>query len=456
MKFTTEELGQSEILLTIEVEADRAKKLLTRTAGKASQGIKVPGYRPGKAPFKVMLRRFGSEVMQQQFLQNGGEELIKEAIEESKIESFLNAQMELKEINWEPLVIKILVPIPPKVVLGDYREIRLNARPIQEVTEKDIESLLKRYQMENSVWEPVERLSEMGDMVSMIVTQKEGDDVILDKESVDYPLVLIEQNSNVDERLVQELVGLSAGQVKTFSITYPEDYKNEKYAGKEITNIVEVGTVKYQIVDPIDDEFAKAVGRHETLAEWKESLRQAIQRNREHDRDRALGHEVLNLIVQETTSIKWPLKFEESLLEKELAYQESQLKQQGLTLDAYLKVQNITKEDFQKTVHDEVVSQLKSSLVVSQIASLENVTVLESEILEYAGRVSAKYGEHVWEQILKSEQKIQEISNEILGEKIIFLLAKIATGEAPPLPLNGAEPESVVEPENATETKSAE
>ncbi len=434
MKFTTEELGKSEILLTVEVEADQAKKLLSKAAAKISKGIKVPGYRPGKVPFNVMLRRFGQEAVQQEFFEMEGEKLIKQALEEAKIEPAPAVQMEVKEMTWQPLIFKILVPLPPKIVLGDYREIRLPVTPIKEVAEEDIENILKYQQSQNGVWTPVERAATINDMVSMVVTQKDGDKVLVNNESVDYQLTLVDESTTIDNQVVQALLGVSAGDKKTFTVNYPSDHHDHRFAGKEIAISVEVGAVKYQELDPIDDEFAKAVAGKETLAEWKDTLRENLRRSREYERDKVLGEEVLTLAVQEAQSIEWPSRLEEDLLASTIEGSQRELKQLGLTLEDYLRVKNITQEEHDETLKTDVANQLKKVLVTSELAQLEKIQVYESEILDYARRLSLRYGnDQVWQKIMQSPQQQRQIGSEIMAEKVLIRLAEIAKGEAKPI-----------------------
>jgi len=434
VKFTTEELGKSEILLTVEVEADQAKKLLSKAAAKISKGIKVPGYRPGKVPFNVMLRRFGQEAVQQEFFEMEGEKLIKQALEEAKIEPAPAVQMEVKEMTWQPLIFKILVPLPPKIVLGDYREIRLPVTPIKEVAEEDIENILKYQQSQNGVWTPVERAATINDMVSMVVTQKDGDKVLVNNESVDYQLTLVDESTTIDNQVVQALLGVSAGDKKTFTVNYPSDHHDHRFAGKEIAISVEVGAVKYQELDPIDDEFAKAVAGKETLAEWKDTLRENLRRSREYERDKVLGEEVLTLAVQEAQSIEWPSRLEEDLLASTIEGSQRELKQLGLTLEDYLRVKNITQEEHDETLKTDVANQLKKVLVTSELAQLEKIQVYESEILDYARRLSLRYGnDQVWQKIMQSPQQQRQIGSEIMAEKVLIRLAEIAKGEAKPI-----------------------
>ena len=304
MKVTTAELERCEVLLTIEFEPQKEQDLLKQAAKRIARKVRIPGFRPGKAPFNTIVRRFGIEAVQQEALEDI-DKLIKNALDEADLQPF--AQMHLEDVGWDPLTIKLNVPTQPKVELGDYRDLRLEWEPV-EVTDEDVEKTLKAVQDQNATWTPVERPSQIGDLISMIVTEKDGDQVLVEEESVEYELTPLEEaDKDKQPDLTTPLLGLSAGDIKTFTITYPEDFNNDQYAGKEIIFDVEVSGVKIKELDPLDDEFAQQVGDFETLAELKEDIYNTLKRQRQQQRDSELGAELLDKIIEGVEKLDWPL-----------------------------------------------------------------------------------------------------------------------------------------------------
>lgn len=437
MEIIKEELEQCEVLLTVTFEAKRVDKLLQKAARKISRQYKIPGFRPGKAPYRVILRRFGAEALQQQFFEDDGEKLIEEALAEAEVQPY--AQVHLEGFTLTPLSFKLRVPTNPVVVLGDYRNIQLDVPPIAEVTDETVEDVLRQVQEQNAVWVPVDQPAELGNVISMLVSQTIEDEPLTEKESLDYTLALADPAESEEDvapqhEFVNSLLGLSAGNHKEFSITYPADYDNE-HAGKTVTFNVEVSAVKIKDVDPIDDEFAQAIGNRENLEEWRRDIRQNIIKQRERKRDQELGQVVLEQIVEQTEELKWPPVFEEQLIDEDLKRQEAQLRETNLTMEAYLKMQNKTPEEWRELTRQGVVSQLKSGLVLNKLAELEQIEVTEEEILEQAKYISdiSGQGDRLWQYILQSEGSQREIANQILADKVVMRLATIAKGEAPSL-----------------------
>lgn len=432
MKVITEELERCEVLLTLEIEPEQQEKLLKKAAQRISREVRMPGFRPGKAPYNVVLRRFGLEAIQTEALEESVEKLVTEGMSQVKVTPF--AQIKLEEVAWEPtLKIKVKVPTQPKVELSNYHETRLEVKPV-EVTDEDVDQALKQLQEQRATWAPVERLAEMGDLISMTVSEKDGDKVLTERESVEYELApLADEEKEQRPDLTTPLLGLSAGDSKTFTVIYPENYENAEYAGKEITFSVEVSGVKIKELDPLDDDFAKQIGDYETLEALKTKIREDIQQRRERQNDLELGYQALDKIVENAEKIEWPQAFEEEQLDHEIEHLEFHIKQTGLTMDGYLQVNNKTAEQLREETREKIVEQLKRGLVMSKIAELENLEVSQLEILEQAKLMADLFGggDRVWQNIMTSESRQSAIANDLLSNKIVRRLAAIAKGEAP-------------------------
>jgi trigger factor len=431
VKVTTEELERCEVLLTLEIEPDQQEKLLKKAAQRISREVRIPGFRPGKAPYNVVLRRFGLEAIQTEALEESVEKLVTEGMAEVKVTPF--AQIKLEEVEWEPaLRIKVKVPTQPKVELGDYRETRLEAKPV-EVTDEDVDQALKQLQDQRATWAPVERPAQLGDLISMTVTEKDGDEVLTERESIEYELTPVaEEDKEKRPDLTTPLLGLSAGDAKTFTVTYPEDFENAEYAGKDITFEVEVSGVKVKKLDPLDDEFAKQMGDYETLDALKAKIREDIQQRRERQNDVELGYQTLEKIIESAEKIEWPLALEEEQIDHEIEHLEHHLQESGLTLESYLRVNNKTKEELREETRGKVVDQLKKGLAMSKVAELVKVGVSQLEILEQAKLMADLFGggDRVWQNIMASESRQSIIANDLLSNKVVRRLAAIAKGEA--------------------------
>jgi trigger factor len=445
--------------MTIEVEPAEEQKLLKKAAQRISKQVQIPGFRPGKAPYNTVVRRYGLETVQQEVLEHASEKIINDALKDADLEP--QAPMSLDDVSWEPLILKVKVPTKPIVELGEYRNIRLESKPV-EVTDEDVDKALEKMQEQRATWVPVERASKPGDLLTFSVTEKDGDEVLNQEESVEYELVEHEEEEdNATERpdFTTPLLGLSAGENKVFTISYPDNYQAERYAGKEITFEVEVGSVKEKELDPLDDDFAQETGEFETLDALKEQLYSSIEHRRQHEIDHELGHEVLDKIMQDA-KLEWPEALEIYRIAREIEGIERQLERSGLTLESYLQMQNKSEDEFREETRERVVNDIKTGLVLNELSKLEQLEVNQVEILERARAIGemSGVGDQFWQSVLSSSRSQATIASDLLTDKIFARLAAIARNEAPePGAESAAEDEAgaVTEVEAAAENFSA-
>ncbi len=428
MKVTTEVLERCETLVIVEVDAKKEQNMLKKAAKRIAREVKIPGFRPGKAPYNVVVRRFGPEAVQKEALEQSVDKIIQDAIQDADIVPY--ARISLDGIEWNPLTVKVKVPTRPEVELGEYRDIRIESEPV-EVTDEDVEETLKNIQDRNAVWNPVERAAEIGDLVTMDVVEKDGEDVLSKREAVDQELGDPAGHEGHDHPdMTTPLLGLSAGDEKIFAVDYPEAFEDERYAGKEITLEVKINSVKEKEVDPLDDEFAKSFSDFDTLAEFKEDILKNLKNQRQREQNRQLGNEAIDKIVENGT-IVWPQAFEDESIDQEVKRVQRQMESYGLSIENYFQMQGITEEDYKEQVREQVVNQLKRSLALGKIVTLEKLEVGESEILERAKMIAdfSGGGEQLWRNIMASQPQRARVAEELIVDKALDQLAAIVKGE---------------------------
>ncbi|MDM8527751.1 trigger factor [Anaerolineales bacterium HSG24] len=433
MEITNEALERCETLVIAEYSNKEVEKLYQKAARKLSRGYKIPGFRPGKAPYQVVARRLGIDTLRDHALQEDGERMYNKILETSGVEAY--GQANLENITWDPLVIKLRLPTAPMVTASNYRDIRLEFEPIRPVTEEEIHTLLAQYQEQNATWVPSDKPAEVGDSVSILVTERDGNTVITDNESADYVLFLSEaanRNPTPDDKFTEALIGLREGEEKEFTITYPKSFSNPMYSGKNITTCIEISGVKVKELDPVDDDLAQTVSDVDTLDELKTMLRTNIEQQREGEQDEVIGKEILHKVI-ELSEASWSPLFEEQTLQQYFKEQELLLEQRNLRFEDYLEIQKTTKKEWENEARKIIASNLKSSFVVGEIAEQENIYISEQEIssqtqvmlqsmqLDKAGR----------KQFLESPQTRDTVKITLLSDKVVHFLAQVARGNVP-------------------------
>jgi trigger factor len=428
LKVTTDSLENCEVLMTVEVDEQQTDELLKAAAQRISKQVKIPGFRPGKAPYRMILRRVGEETVRNEVMEDLSQSVFKQALEQAELELYAPASME--DVTWDPLVMKVRVPVAPIIELGDYRALRMEAEPV-EVSEAEVDEALQGLQREYAVWNPVERPAQLGDMVTMAVKEQVGEDVLGEQENVEYELTgKAEGDSRPD--LTTPLIGLSAGDEKEFSVTYPQSFSDSRYAGKEVTISVKVHSVKEKELYPLDDDFAQTVGDFDALQGLKEKLTEDIRQQKRREADNKLAQEALKQLLENAGRIEWPSPLEEEEIDRMLNEQDRRLQQSGLNLDTYLSIQKETREQLREEFRPAAQQRLRQSLALSKLVELENLSVAGHEVSGQIDRLSLMAGERGSElrQALTTPDNVRYIMNDLLTSKALGRLLQIVKGEA--------------------------
>ncbi|HZD57283.1 MAG TPA: trigger factor, partial [Anaerolineales bacterium] len=182
MKIDTQPLEDHQIKLTVEVDPEPFEKAKRRAASRLSRRTKIPGFRPGKAPYQIVQRHIGEEAVLEESLDILLKDLYPRIIEQADIQTHGPGQLE-NVISVEPLKLEFLVALAPEVELGDYRSIRFPYEPA-EITDRDVDDVLQELRHRQAIDEPVERPAEEGDHVyirlsAQRVISEEGQDPTL-------------------------------------------------------------------------------------------------------------------------------------------------------------------------------------------------------------------------------------------------------------------------------------
>jgi trigger factor len=444
LKLTTDPLEDCEVLLTVEMDEQQTDKLLKAAAQRISKQVRIPGFRPGKAPYHMIVRRFGEEVVRNEALEDLSQSVFQQALEQAELKPYAPASLE--EVTWDPLVMKVRVPTPPAVDLGDYRAMRMEVEPVK-VSETEINEALEELQKEHAVWNPIERPAQLEDLVTMTVKEQAGDEILAEKENVEYELTQVDEGGSGPD-LTTPLIGLSAGDEKEFSVTYPETVDDPRYTGKEVAVSVKVHSVKEREFYPLDDDFAQTVGDFDTLEQLKESLIEDIRQRKEREADNELGQKALEQLIEGAERIEWPKALEEEEINQALSEQDRRLQQAGLSLDTYLSMQKKTREELREEFRPAVQERLRRSLALGKLVELEKLSIGGHEVTSQIDRLSMLAGERGAElrEALTNPDSVRYIANDLLTSKVLERLVQIVKGEAE------AETEEV-EVETGTEAK---
>ncbi len=450
---STELRPDRQMAVDIVVAQEVVERELRKAAKKVASKYRIPGFRQGKAPYHIIVQQFGLANLYGEFVDDMGQEVFKEAIEQTGITPY--AQATLADIKLEPLTYRLLVPLAPEVKLGDYRSLRVE-QPGTEVDEAEVDARIEQLREEYAAWTPADRPSQYGDTMtidvrSVIPASADDEEEIVVLDETDWNVTPDDENPMEPAGFDEELIGLAAGDTKEFQLGWPADSQSV-YAGKTATFTVTVKEIEAYDKPALDDNFAALVGPDfATLDELKESIRTTIA----SEQAAAARNEYLTKILDEVVAISelnYPPVVVEDQIDGMVQDFDQQLRRYGLDgLETYLKRSNQTLDDYRAEMAAPAEAIARRNLVLSELVRAEQLTVTPEELTERATRIArqdyelpqadevdaeaeAVYKEQIEKLVafFTQGQGSTMLVNQLLTEKALDRIMAIARGEEVP------------------------
>ncbi len=462
MKIASQQLEDHQVKLTVEIEPDQFEEAKRRAARRLAKRIKIPGFRPGKAPYNVIARHVGEEALIEEGVELLVDDLYPRLIEEAEIKAYGPGRLE-NISKLDPLTMEFIIPLRAEIILGDYRSIRL---PYDKptVTEDEIEAVLDNLRQRYSIEETVDRPAEAGDRVYLQISAKKydpelGDEAPLLLEERPYTAIIAGANEVAHDEwpfdgFSRELIGSTAGSRKTIIYTFPEDSEFENLRSETAEFNVIITDVKSRTLPELNDEFAQTLGEYQDLASLRMEIRDTLEKRASNAYDSEYDDRVLDEVIS-LSEIKYPPQMVENEIDEVIHQLERRLTSQGLDLETYLKAREIDLDGLRAEARPVAETRIKRSLVLFKIAESEGIDVSEEELQEEADRTINNLAQSIAEPNRRkvfSQQAITDLIGNIYTEmrvdRTLERLRKIAQGE------NDVEssPEEIREPENDGET----
>ena len=410
-----------EVTVNVLEIAEATERVLARIQAKAH----LPGFRPGKAPLSVIRSRFQNEIQQDVM-----EEVIPKALNTRFAEEKLQVvgQPSIVDLKFEPnqpMVFKAQFDVHPEFELGEYKGIEVEYEDPQ-VSEQDIADRLEQLRESKAEYINIDpRPAESGDYVVVGLESADG----LEGEPIKNPEMMLQLGDPETLPAFSEgIVGMSPGETKDISVSYPEDYGQERLSGKTVTFDVELKFIRRKEMPVLDDDFAQSMGDFRTLDEFKEQVKASIVAERQY---RAQEEAKSKLIEKLADSNVFPVP--ETYIERQLQIQ----------LESYarsLQMQGIDPRDlnfdmakFRESQKDRATRDVRATLMLDRIAEVEAVEVQQDEVDREVQRLARQQREPVAAVRVKLEKDggLDRIVNRIRTDKAIALLFEQARKVAP-------------------------
>jgi trigger factor len=409
--------------LEIIVPVDEIDRETDRVVASIQQKAKLPGFRPGKAPASLIRSKFSKQV-RDDVLENLLPKYFKQKVEEEHLE--VVGRPNVKDVHFhagEPLRFKAEFEVAPEIELKDYRGVTIHYSEPQ-VTEEDIAKRLEEIREQKAQFVNAEpRPIVDGDHAVVTLDSLSGVDQPIHQDEI----VLHVGDPDTMPGFSEALRGMSPGEEKEFEVTYPEDFGQERLAGKTVRFRAKLATIRTKELPELNDEFAQDLGDYQTLNDLREAVRKAIFHEREYAAQQKAKDELIDKLI-ETHEFPVPEAYIERQIESQLENQFRELAERGID-PTNLKIDWTKLKDAQrpKALHD-----VKASLLVDKIAEREAIAPTNDEVDAEVQKIAKQQREPV-AAVRKKLQKdgiLSRIAYQIRSNKTLNFLFEHARKEA--------------------------
>jgi trigger factor len=387
---TLKQLDPTQVELEISISPEEFSAATAAAYKKLARTAKVPGFRPGKVPRKIYEQQYGTARIVDGALEDLVPEKYSQAVDEFKLEPLARPQMELiPDEDGSPLRFRAVVSVRPAIDVKDYVGIELDAQP-ETATDDEFERALESMRKDAAVLVPVERPAQLGDTVTLDYEGK------IDGEPFEGGTAKGEQTQVDESRFVPGfaagIVGMSAGDTKDVTVTFPADYGAAELAGKEAVFTMTVHEVKEPELPALDDAFAQRVSKAESLDALRAELRARLDAGTLQRGRRALVEQLFQKLSA-THEVPLPQVMVEREIDSLLADSKQYVARYGTSWDDYLTAIGKTEDTFRAEYAEEAQKRVKTTLIVEAIAAAEKIAATPADVETELDAIARQYNQ---------------------------------------------------------------
>ncbi len=499
MNVQTERLENHSARITVSIDEERFQKAMQRAAKELSKQYRIPGFRKGKAPYRVVAQYVGEASILKVAVDKLTPEVFAEARYESGLDQYGTAVLE--NVSEEvPPVFTFALQLAPEVDLGNYREIRQDYEPPQ-VEDDEVDEQLKEIRRQYALVEDSHDPIEWGNRVKAEIRAEFADeapkgahgdehdhkpqpgDAFIEQQEA--TLDLEEGQEIVMPGFAEELIGADVSDELDFTLTVPEDHKTlTPVAGRVISfnvSIIKVETVTLPALDddfaarviaddisqggagisseaePETDTAATAANEPPDLSQLRMYIRESLQKQQKSKYDQQYADEILNQIIKNAT-VAYPDDMLNESLDELLQEQDDYLRgEHGTTLADQLKLNNQSAEQLREAMLPQAHRHLQRSLVLSQFAEQEGLLVTEAEIEAKVDEVLSQFGgvSEPMRSFINQPQYRDQVASNMVTISVTERLCQIGRGDTIEDPHDATSADASTDADDAAATSDA-
>jgi trigger factor len=382
MKAVVEPLEGNKVKLSVEVDEQEFEKALEAAFRRIAQDVRVPGFRPGKAPRRVLEARIGADVAREEALRESLPDFYAQAVAEHEVEPIAPPEIDItagKETG--PVAFDAIVEVRPVISVPGYEGIRVTV-PSLEATDEEVASQVDRLRQQHGELKPVSRPAKDGDHVTVDLNGYRHDQPVEGLNAEDFMYEV--GSGSVLPQLDEQLRGAKVGDILKFNATVGD--------GEEATIQVLVKDVKEKELPGVTDEWASEASEFDTVAELEADIRNRISLIKKFQAQMALRNNVVDALVQ-LVADDMPEPLIGAEMERRLHNLAHRLAQQQITMAQYIEGTGTTQEQMIEDLREEATTAVKADAALRAVADAEGIEVTEEDFDNEIVRLAERMGE---------------------------------------------------------------
>lgn len=415
----------SQAQLAVTVPANEFKPYIERAAKKLSTDTTIKGFRPGKAPINVVADMFGRDKLLHDAMDLALPYFFVQAALDHNVEAINRPAITVEELGLDtPFRFTAVVDVLPEVTLPNLKKISVEKRAVK-VEEENVDKEINHLARMRSTYIDVVRPAQDGDVVTVDFTVKMNGEVMEGGTSKNHPITIGEGAFVPD--FEKGLLGLSAGEKKTYPIAFPDDFANESLRGKNADVEVMAHGIQERVIPEINDEFAKKLGKFDSAKHLREELQKNMLAELEHKEEDRYHGELSEALAAASTFGHLPAILIEREIDARLEELSQMLAYQQKTLDDYMNQQKKTMAQIREEMRETAEKHVKVGLAMRAFAQKYEVAVSDEEVEEKVTQQVAMYKNIPEAQAKVNVEELKDrVTNMLRNQKALQKLAELA------------------------------
>ena len=361
----------------VEVDGKTFMEAVAKVFKKQAKKLAVPGFRKGKAPRAIIEKMYGEDIFYDDAMQDCYPEALDEACEAAGLKVITVTGLEATHVSKEGFTFKATVVVEPEIEIKDYDGIEVE-KLSTEVTDEMIDEEIDRVRERNSRMITVEdRAAENGDTVVIDFEGFCDGEAFEGGKAEEYNLEL--GSGNFIPGFEEQIVGHNTGDEFDIDVKFPEEYQAENLKGKDAVFKIKLHEIKTKELPEVDDDFVKDVSEKDTVAEYRDELKEQIAKRLEGESERDLDDKLTNAIIEKVEG-EIPEQMYDREAQNMVREMDMRLRQQGMDFDTYMKYTGMDANAVLEMYKPEAQRRVKMRLALEKIAELEKIEPTEEEI----------------------------------------------------------------------------